>query len=63
MNCADMILDSVGVANPDEVNLSDMIVSGVNFPKFTSLVQHDIRPLLLSLLCNADDSRVVYMDA
>ena len=37
MNCADMILDSVGVANLDEVNLSDMVGSGVNFPKFTSL--------------------------
>ena len=32
-----MILDTVGVANMDEVNLSDMIVSGVIFSKFTSL--------------------------
>ena len=37
MNCADMILDSVDVANMDEVNMSDMIVSGVNFPEFTWL--------------------------
>ena len=37
MNCADMILDSVGVANLDEVNLSDMVVSGVIFPEFTWL--------------------------
>ena len=38
MNCADMILDSVSVANLDEVNLSDMVASGVNIPKFTWLV-------------------------
>ena len=39
MNCSDMILDSgsVSVANLDEVNLSDMVVSGVIFPEFTSL--------------------------
>ena len=37
MNWADMILDTVGVANMDEVKLSDMIVSGVIFSKFTSL--------------------------
>ena len=37
MNCADMILDSVSVANLDEVNLSDMVASGVNIPKFTWL--------------------------
>ena len=41
MNCADMILDSVSVANLDEVNLSDMIVSGVNIPKFTWLEMGD----------------------
>ena len=35
MNYADMILDSVGVANLDEVNLSYMIVSVVIFQKFT----------------------------
>ena len=35
MNCADMILDSVDVANLAEVNLSDMVESGVDFPKFT----------------------------
>ena len=39
MNWADMILDTVGVANMDEVNLSDMIVSGVIFSKFTSLLK------------------------
>ena len=38
MNYADMILDSVGVAKLDEVNLSDMVVSGVIFPEFTWLV-------------------------
>ena len=38
MSCKDMILDSVSVANLDEVNLSDIVVSGVIFPKFTSLV-------------------------
>ena len=38
MNYADMILDSVGVANLDEVNLSYMIVSVVIFQKFTWLV-------------------------
>ena len=37
MNYADMILDSVGVANLDEVNLSYMIVSVVIFQKFTWL--------------------------
>ena len=37
MSCADMILDSVGVAKLDEVNLSDMVVSGVIFPEFTWL--------------------------
>ena len=37
MNCAEMILDSVSVANLDEVNLSDMVASGVNFPEFTWL--------------------------
>ena len=44
MNYADMILDSVGVANLDEVNLSYMIVSVVIFQKFTwlypRLVEH-----------------------
>ena len=30
MNCADLILDSVDVANLAEVNLSDMVESGVN---------------------------------
>ena len=39
MNYADMILDSVGVANLDEVNLSYMIVSVVIFQKFTWLVR------------------------
>ena len=39
MNYADMILDSVGVANLDEVNLSYMIVSVVIFQKFTWLDQ------------------------
>ena len=39
MNYADMILDSVGVANLDEVNLSYMIVSVVIFQKFTWLSQ------------------------
>ena len=34
----DMILDYVSVANLDEVNLLDKIVSGVIFPKFTCLV-------------------------
>ena len=38
MNCADMILDSVDVANLAGVNLSVMVESGVNFPKFTWLV-------------------------
>ena len=38
MNYADMILDSVGVANLDEVNLSYMIVSVVIFQKFTWLL-------------------------
>ena len=38
MSCADMILDSVGVAKLDEVNLSDMVVSGVIFPEFTWLL-------------------------
>ena len=37
MSCADMILDSVGVAKLDEVNLSDMVVSGIIFPEFTGL--------------------------
>ena len=38
MSCADMILGSVGVAKLDEVNLSDMVVSGVIFPEFTWLL-------------------------
>ena len=38
MSCKDMILDSVSVANLDEVNLSDMVKSGVIFPEFTGLV-------------------------
>ena len=38
MSGADMILDSVGVAKLDEVNLSDMVVSGVIFPEFTWLL-------------------------
>ena len=38
MNCAAMILDPVGVANLDEVNLSYMVESGVIFPDFTWLV-------------------------
>ena len=37
MKCSDMILDSVSVANLDEVILSDMVASGVNFPEFTCL--------------------------
>ena len=37
MSCKDMILDSVSVANLDEVNLSDMVMSGVIFPEFTWL--------------------------
>ena len=37
-----MILDSVGV-KLDEVNLSDMVVSGVIFPEFTWLVPIDSR--------------------
>ena len=39
MNYADMILDSVGVANLDEVNLSYMVESGVIFPDFTWLIK------------------------
>ena len=38
MNCSDIILDCVSVAHLDEVNLSDMVVSGVIFPEFTSLL-------------------------
>ena len=37
MNCADMILDPVGVANLDEINLSFMVESGVISPDFTWL--------------------------
>ena len=43
MNYADMILDSVGVANLDEVNLSYMIVSVVIFQKFTWLLGSDTK--------------------
>ena len=43
MSCADMILDSVGVAKLDEVNLSDMVESGVIFPEFTWLVKLYLR--------------------
>ena len=39
MNCAAMILDPVGVANLDEVNLSYMVESGVIFPDFTWLIR------------------------
>ena len=38
MNGAAMILDPVGVANLDEVNLSYMVESGVIFPDFTWLL-------------------------
>ena len=38
MSCADMILDSVSVARLDEVNLSDMVVTGIIFPDFTGLL-------------------------
>ena len=48
MNCADMILDSVGVANLDEVNLSDMVVSGVIFPEFTCLIMLTLKDRILS---------------
>ena len=43
MNCADMILDPVGVANLDEINLSFMVESGVISPDFTWLAE---RPIL-----------------
>ena len=38
-----MILGSVGVAKLDEVNLSDMVVSGVIFPEFTWLIRKYFR--------------------
>ena len=51
-----MILDTVGVANMDEVNLSDMIVSGVIFSKFTSLFQTSyVSYLYLKTVCKSDN--------
>ena len=47
MNCADMILDSVDVANLDEVNLSVMVESGVNIPEFTCLIKKSFDHVIL----------------